>query len=492
MREFNRVMACFAVTGILIANCSMAQKNTKQSNREAEKAQSIKNIDSRYIYYKEKALQIWRFAEVGFQEVKSSALLQEIVKESGFTIQTGVAGMPTAFVATYGSGAPVVGILAEFDALPGLSQNAKPEKEPNDAVDAGHGCGHHLFGVASVAAGIELKNYLEKNKISGTIKIFGTPAEEGGSGKVYMARDGIFEGTDIVLHWHPDSKNGANPYTSLANKTAKFRFKGISAHASAFPEKGRSALDAVEAMDIMANMMREHMPSDARMHYVITSGGKAPNVVPDFAEVYYYMRHPRRDILMDLFDRLVKIAEGAALGTGTKMEYEVTGGVYELLPVDTLARVVRVNLATVGGVKYTAEEIEFGKKLQKSFIGTKPAISEAATIEEYIPMEPNNRSSGSTDVADVSWVVPTVGFRAATWIPGTPSHSWQAVACGGTEIGTKGMMVAAKTLALTGIDLFTQPVIIEKAKAAWKISRGAGFNYVPLIGNRKPALNYRD
>jgi aminobenzoyl-glutamate utilization protein B len=245
-------------------------------------------------------------------------------------------------------------------------------------------------------------------------------------------------------------------------------------------------------MDMLANMMREHMPSDTRMHYVITSGGKAPNVVPDYAEVYYYMRHPRRDILMDLFDRLVKVAEGAALGTGTKMEYEVIGGVYELLPVDTLARVMRSNILKVGGVNYSAEEIAFGKKLQESFIGTKPAISEAATIEDYEPASPENRSGGSTDVADVSWVVPTVGFRAATWIPGTPSHSWQAVACGGTEIGTKGMMVAAKTLALTGIDLFTQPKIIEKAKAEWQIARGENFKYVPLIGDRKPALNYRD
>jgi aminobenzoyl-glutamate utilization protein B len=297
---------------------------------------------------------------------------------------------------------------------------------------------------------------------------------------------------DIVMHWHPDSKNEANPYTSLANKTAKFRFRGISAHASGAPEKGRSALDGVEAMDYMANMMREHMPSDTRMHYVITDGGKAPNVVPDFAEVYYYMRHPRRDILMDLFDRLVKAGEGAAMGTGTKMEYEIIGGVYEVLPNDALSRVMHANLVQVGGVTYTHEEIAFGTILQKSFIGTVPPIEKAATIGEYKTMTVENRSGGSTDVADVSWVVPTVGLRVATWIPGTPSHSWQAVACGGTEIGIKGMMVAAKTLSLTGIDLFIQPALIEKAKAEWNSQRGADFKYVPLIGNRKPALDYRD
>lgn len=481
---------CFT---ILSFSQSFSQKNKAVLNKiDKDKTDVINTIDGKYEYYKQKALQIWNYAEVGFQEVKSSALLQQTLKDNGFNVQANVAGMPTAFVATYGSGSPVIGILAEFDALPGLSQNATPEKDPNSKLESGHGCGHHLFGVASAAAGIELKNYLEKNKINGTIKVFGTPAEEGGSGKVYMTREGLFNGVDVVIHWHPDSKNGANPYSSLANKTAKFRFTGISAHASAFPEKGRSALDGVEAMDMMANMMREHMPSDTRMHYIITTGGKAPNVVPDFAEVYYYMRHPRRDILMSLFDRLVKTAEGAALGTGTKMEYEIIGGVYEILPIDTLARVMRNNMIKVGGVKYTKEEIEFGKKLQKTFIGAVPDINEAETIEEYQPINQENRSGGSTDVADVSWVVPTVGFRTATWIPGTPSHSWQAVACGGTDIGIKGLMVAAKTLALTGIDLFTQQKIIDAAKSEWLKARGDNFKYVPLIGDRKPALNYRN
>ena len=470
----------------------VAQKTTNNIDKNLQQKEvAIKNLDSKYDDYKKQALQIWNFAEVGFKEVKSSALLQQTLKDNGFTVEAGVAGMPTAFVATYGEGKPIIGILAEFDALPGLSQNAKPEKDPA-GTSAGHGCGHHLFGVASAAAGIELKKYLQENKIKGTVKVYGTPAEEGGSGKVYMAREGLFKETDVVLHWHPDSKNSSNPYTSLANKTAKFRFKGISAHASGSPEKGRSALDAVEAMNFMANMMREHMPSDARMHYVITDGGKAPNVVPDYAEVYFYMRHPKRDILMELFDRLVKTAEAAALGTGTKMEYEVIGGVYEVLPVDALARVMHSNMVKVGGIKYTTEEISFGKKLQESFVGSKPDINEAAKVEPYKVMDEDNRSGGSTDVADVSWVVPTVGFRAATWIPGTPAHSWQAVACGGTDIGIKGMMVAAKTLSLTGIDLFTSQTLIDKAKEEWNKRRGTNFKYVPLIGNRKPALDYRD
>jgi aminobenzoyl-glutamate utilization protein B len=491
----NKLLLSTFFCGVFIccAFVTTAQKKKENPNSyTVSKETARKNIQDRYDYYKERALQIWNFAEVGYKEVKSSSLLQQTLRENGFTVEAGVAGIPTAFVATYGSGGPVIGILAEYDALPGLAQQAIPSKEKADG-NAGHGCGHHLFGVASVAGAIELKNFIEKNKVSGTIKVFGTPAEEGGSGKVYMVREGLFNGVDVVLHWHPDSQNGANPYSSLANKTAKFRFYGISSHAAGFPERGRSALDGVEAMNFMANMMREHMPSDTRMHYIITSGGKAPNVVPDYAEVYYYMRHPRRDVLMDLFDRLVKSAEGAAAGTGTKMDYEIIGGVYELLPVDALSRMVYDNMQKVSGVIYSTQELDFGKKIQESFLpGSRPAITDAAKIEEYKVVNEANRSGGSTDVGDVSWAVPTVGFRAATWIPGTPSHSWQAVACGGTDIGIKGMIVAATTISFSGIDLLTNPALLTQAKEEWQKNRGADFKYVPLIGNRKPALNYRD
>lgn len=491
----NKTLLAALICGVFICSSisTEAQKKKESSNlNTVSKETARKNIQDRYDYYKERALQIWNFAEVGYKEVKSSSLLQQTLRENGFTVEAGVAGIPTAFVATYGSGGPVIGILAEYDALPGLAQQAVPSKEKAEGI-AGHGCGHHLFGVASVAGAIELKNFIDKNKMAGTIKVFGTPAEEGGSGKVYMVREGLFNGVDIVLHWHPDSQNGANPYSSLANKTAKFRFYGISSHAAGYPERGRSALDGVEAMNFMANMMREHMPSDTRMHYIITSGGKAPNVVPDYAEVYYYMRHPRRDVLMELFDRLVKAGEGAAAGTGTKMEYEIIGGVYELLPVDALSRMVYDNMLKVGGVTYSDQEIEFGKKIQESFIsGNKPSISSAGKIEEYKVVNEANRSGGSTDVGDVSWAVPTAGFRAATWIPGTPSHSWQAVACGGTDIGIKGMIVAATTLSFSGIDLLTNPALLSQAKEEWQKNRGSDFKYVPLIGNRKPALNYRD
>jgi aminobenzoyl-glutamate utilization protein B len=461
-------------------------------DKEAMKVNAQKSLDTQYDGYKKIAHQIWDYAEVGYKEVRSSELLQTTLKNGGFKVEAGVAGMPTAFVATFGEGKPVIGILAEFDALPGLAHAAEPVKKPLAGKIAGHACGHHLFGTASVAAAIELRNTMVKNKMKGTIKVFGTPAEEGGSGKVYMARGGLFEGVDVVMHWHPDQANSSNPVSSLAVVSAKFRFKGISAHASGAPEKGRSALDGVEAMNNMVNLMREHVPQESRIHYVITEGGKAPNVVPDFSEVYYYVRNPRRDIVKNLFERVVKCANGAAMGTETTVDYEVIGGAFELLPIKVLAQAMHVNLSKVGGVTYTPEEIAFGKTLQETFVGkARPDIVAATKIQPYKD-DSYRPGGGSTDVGDVSWVVPTVGLRVACWTAGTPSHSWQAVACGGTEIGTKGMMVAAKTLALMGIDLLTDKTMIEKATAEWKESRGADFKYVPLLGNRKPALDYRD
>lgn len=469
-----------------------AQYTVLAQQKETLKNEVISNLDKQYDSYKKLALDIWDHAEVGYKEYKSSELLQKTLSASGFSVQAGVADIPTAFVATFGSGKPVIGILAEYDALPGLSQVAEPAKSPRAGKAAGHGCGHHLFGAASVAAAIELKNTLSKNKMSGTIKLYGTPAEEGGSGKVYMTRAGLFDGVDVVLHWHPGDGNSSNPSSSLANISAKIRFKGISAHAAGAPDRGRSALDGVEAMNNMVNMMREHIPQETRIHYVITDGGKAPNVVPDFAEVYYYVRHPKRDVVKDVFERVVKAAKGAAMGTETTVEYEIIGGVHELLPVKVLAKTMHDNLTKVGGVTYTTEEIAFGEKIQQTLITKiKPEINKASKVDPYLD-ESYRSGGGSTDVGDVSWAVPTVGLRTATWIPGTPAHSWQAVACGGTEIGTKGMMVAAKTLTCMAIDLLTDKSLIDKAAAEWKAARGNDFKYQPLLGDRKPALNYRD
>jgi aminobenzoyl-glutamate utilization protein B len=456
--------------------------------QDADKKKVLARIQQQESHYSAIAQKIWNFAEVGYKEKQSSALLQETLKQAGFTIESGVAGIPTAFVATYGQGKPVIGIMAEYDALPGLSQDSIPTKRSLGGA-SGHACGHHLFGTGSSAAAIAIKEWLKETGGKGTIKLYGCPAEEGGSGKVYMVREGLFNDADVMLHWHPSDANSVGVGSSLANKTGKFRFYGLSSHAAASPERGRSALDAVEAMDFMANMMREHVPSSTRIHYVITNGGKAPNIVPDYAEVYYYVRSPKRDIVTDVWNRLEKAAEGAALGTGTRYELEVIGGVYEILPNDNLASVMNSNLTTVGGYTLNPTELAFAKQIQQT-PGMLP--TDLASTSSVVPGRPDPSGGGSTDVGDVSWVVPTIGLGTATWVPGTTAHSWQAVAAGGMSIGKKGMMVAAKTIAATAMDLFKNPTLIDAAKAEWTKRKGAEFKYKALLGDRKPALNYRD
>ena len=448
----------------------------------------LQQLDSKTTFYGDIAQDIWELAEMGYQEEKSSALLQKTLKNEGFKITKGVAGIPTAFIAEYGTKGPVIAILGEYDALPGLSQKAVAKKE-SAGKKAGHACGHHLFGTASAAAAISVRNWLKANKIDGRIRFYGCPAEEGGSGKVYMTRAGLFDDVDVALHWHPSSVNAANPGAALANKSAKFRFYGVSAHAAGSPEKGRSSLDAVESMNYMVNMMREHIPQEARIHYVITDGGKAPNVVPDFAEVYYYARHNKRDVVIDIFDRIINAAKGAALGTDTTMDFEMIGGTHELLPNLTLQELMHNNLTSVGGFTYDAKERAFATEISKS-LGQD--VLNTKFSEGVVPFTKNARAYGSTDVGDVSFAVPTVGMGAATWVPGTPAHSWQAVASGGTSIGTKGMMVAAKTLTKTAIDLFSNTSLIEKAKAEFMEARGKDFKYIPLLGDRPPALDYRN
>jgi aminobenzoyl-glutamate utilization protein B len=461
------------------------------SGQKLTSSEVLERLNQRAEKYGTIAHTIWEYAEVGYQEEKSSSLLQEELKAAGFAVEAGVADIPTAFVATYGSGKPVIGLLAEFDALPGVSQEAVPEPQPRPGNNAGHACGHHLFGAASTAAATSLKEWLAANGGSGTVKLFGTPAEEGGAGKVYMVRAGLFDDVDAVIQWHPSDGNSADAGSTLSNKSAKFRFYGAASHAAAAPESGRSALDGVEAMNHMVNMMREHVPESTRIHYVITSGGEAPNVVPAFAEVFYYVRHPQMREVRSIFDRIVKAAEGAALGTETTMDYEVIHGSFNLMPNETLARVMHANLKKVGGITYTAEEQAFAEAIVLSLPeARRKPLSTAGDVQQF--RIPQKAYPASTDVGDVSWTVPTAGLRTATWVPGTPPHSWQAVAAGGTSIGTKGMMVAAKTLTLTGIELFTNPELCTQAKAELDRRRGADFKYEALLGDREPPLDYRN
>ena len=454
---------------------------------QTTKNQFQESIDDRAEQFETIAKSIWDWAEMGYQEEKSSSLLQQTLKEEGFSMQAGVAGLPTAFIAEYGSGSPIIGILAEFDALPGISQQVATVRKPIPNKDGGHACGHHLFGTASTAAAITIKNYLNKTKTKGTIRLYGTPAEEGGSGKVYMVRSGLFDDVDIVLDWHASDKNAASPVTSMANRSAKFRFYGYSAHAAGAPEKARSSLDAVEAMNFMVNLMREHIPDGSRIHYVITKGGNAPNVVPDFAEVFYYVRDFDVNILEDMWSRLINTAEAAALGTGTRMEHEIIHGNRPVLPNEVAQKVMYDNLVQVGGVSYTRAEQKFAKEIYKTLIDPSLSISSAKTIQPY----KFTKGKGSTDVGDVSWKTPTARLRVATWVPGTSAHTWQAVAAGGMSIGMKGMINASKVLVGAAIDLYNDPKTVKNAKKELIERRGPGFNYYSMLGDRNPPLDYR-
>jgi len=455
---------------------------------QADRTQILSTVDKGAPRLAQVAQEIWGYAEVGYQEHKSSALLQSELKKAGFKVEPGVAGMPTAFVASFKTGeGPVLAILAEYDALPGLAQAAEPARKPIAGV-AGHACGHHVFGAASVQAAIALSQWMKANGVKGEVRVFGTPAEEGGSGKVYMVRAGLFQDVDATLHWHAGDANDASQGVSLANISGKFRFTGASAHASAAPWRGRSALDGVEVMNAAVNMMREHVPDGTRIHYVVTDGGSAPNVVPEKAEVYYYVRHRDPQVVRDVTARLQKAAEGAALATETKVTFEQTGGVYNMLPNETLAKVMDQNLRQVGGVVWNAQERAFAEAMAKQLPANNARLESAAEIQ---PLRIGGDGGGSTDVADVSWVTPTVGMRAATWVPGTPAHSWQAVAAGGTSMAAKGGVVAAKTLALTGAALFREPALIETAKAELETKRGPGFAYKAMVGDRAPPLDYR-
>jgi aminobenzoyl-glutamate utilization protein B len=455
-----------------------------------DRDQMLRSMEVRAPQFGEISRQIWEYAEVGYKEHKSAALLAAELKKAGFRIEEKYAGIPTAFIASYGSGQPVIGILGEYDALPELSQETVPEHKPRVKGAPGHGCGHNLFGTASALAAITVKEWMQKYNIKGTLRFYGTPAEEGGGGKVYMARAGAFKDVDAVLHWHPGSSNAVSTGTTLANINAKFRFHGVASHAAGAPERGRSALDGLLLMNHAIEMLREHVPSSTRIHYIITKGGAAPNIVPAFAEGYVYARDADMTILDGVWERIVKCAQAGALGTETRMEMEIVNSVYNMLHNDPLARVIDRNLRTVGGVKYTDQERTFGESLQKTFGGGQaPAIASAEQVEAY---GATRGLGGSTDVADVSWLVPTGGFTAATYVPGTPGHSWQSTACSGMSIGRKGMMVAAKTLAFSAADLLVMPQVLAAAKQDFQ-KRTANHTYRSRVPATQGApLHYRD
>lgn len=451
-----------------------------------DKPSLYKSIDSRGESTWGAALKIWGWAEPGYQETKSSALLLGILEQAGFDIRRGVAEIPTAFTATFGEGKPVIGILGEFDALPGLSQQATPLRAPREGVAYGHGCGHHLFGAASMSAAIAIAEQIRSGHLKGTVRFYGCPAEEGGSGKVFMVQAGLFKDCDAVLHWHPGSTNSAGDRSSLARMAVKFRFHGKAAHAAGAPEQGRSALDAIELTNHAAQLLREHTPDLTRIHHVITAGGDAPNVVPSFGEVYYYIRHPRAEVVRGLYERLVLCARAGALATETKLEIKFEGGIYPVLPNSALSSVALGNLRELADLKYTAKETEFALRLREHL----PRPRTLDSIRRVISLQ-GEIGRGSTDVGDVSWAVPTTGFSTSCWVPGTPGHSWQAVACGGTTIARKGMNLAARVLAATAWDLYTNPDVLAAARADHRRQIGREPYRTLMQKGQKPPLDYR-
>jgi aminobenzoyl-glutamate utilization protein B len=430
---------------------------------------------------------IWGWAETGLEEVKSSKELQDLLSSNGFTVEAPVAGMPTAFVATYGSGQPVIGILAEYDALPGLSQDASPERTTRAGVMAGHGCGHSVFGTGSTGAAIAIKQALASGAIKGTVKLFGTPAEETGIGKTYMLREGAFKGVDTILSWHAGDSTAASWDFSKAIISVKFRFDGLAAHASTSPHQGRSALDAVELMNVGVNYMREHVKEDTRIHYVVTNGGGQPNVVPPSAEVWYYLRANKHTDVEEYFVWMQEIARGAAAMTRTKLvETRIDSDMHEVLPNRTLVEVIQKNLELVGAPKFDEREKAFARATQKD-LKPMPEIALSERVEP-LPSGPPHQGLHSTDVGDLTWFFPVGQLTAATYSYGAPGHSWQIVACTGTSIGEKGMMVAAKALAASAIDLYRSPDLIQRAREDQK-KMMAGQKYITLIpeGQRAPA-----
>lgn len=444
---------------------------------------------------------IWRYAEVGLREEKSAKCLADALEAEGFRVERGVAGMPTAFAATWGSGRPVIGFLGEYDALPGVSQDAVPTRKELERGGTGHGCGHNLLGAGAFAAAIGLKHELEKRNLPGTVKYFGCPAEENFSGKAFMARDGLFNDCDTCLTWHAGSVNRVWTGSSLANNAVNVTFHGRTAHAAGDPYNGRSALDALQLMNMGVEFLREHMPPRARVHYVITNGGGQPNVVPAVASAWYLVRAPRREEVDDLYARVIKCAEGAAMMTETRCEVELIKAIWNVLPNTTLETVLEESALRVGAPQFDEDDLAFAEEISKTFV---PGQREASLRKERLPAELfsqvlNNRwvlrpeepsdTEGSTDVGDVSWCCPTAQIRTACQALGTPGHSWQYAAQAGMSIGHKGMLAAGKILAEAGFELMTNPAVLAKAKEEFRRATGGRPYYSAIPKDHKPKFD---
>ncbi len=447
--------------------CSfMLSAQQKLPKKKAQIKKSIENHQSDLIGISDA---IWANAETAFEENESSKLLADYAEKNGFQVERGVAGMPTAFVATYGSGKPVIGVLGEFDALPGISQKALPTKEALDEGAAGHGCGHNLFGTGSLGAAIAIKELIEQGKIKGTIKFFGTPSEEKYFGKIWMVNEGLWDDVDVNISWHPSAEIKADTQSSLALVDFKVEFFGQAAHASADPWNGRSASDALELYTAGINYYREHVKPTVRMHYHIQDGGQVVNVVPDYARLWVRVRDTKRSGLMPVYERVMEMAEGAAILANVDYKISLISGIYELLVNRTGEEVMQKNLELLGPINYTTEEIAFGKKIQevtgKEQVGMDSKIKPLEDTKEH-------PGGGSTDVGDVSWNVANINLGVTTAPKDTPWHSWAVVACGGMSIGHKGMLYASNAMAMTMLDLFEDPKLVKSIKDEYLERKG--------------------
>lgn len=458
---------------INIIHFSFAQKN-ETSVLNSEKQFVIASVVKHEKELTNISDKIWGYAETAMKEKQSAKVLSDYAEAQGFKVTRNIAKIPTAFIAEYGSGKPVIGILGEFDALPGLSQKAQPVKEPLKQGMPGHGCGHNMFGAGSMGAAVAIKELIATGKLKGTIRFYGTPAEEDLAGKVWMAKDGVFNDLDVCLDWHPDYENKANMQSSQAVTDYTVSFKGKSAHAAADPWNGRSALDAAELFNIGINFLREHVKPSVRIHYVYKEAGKVPNVVPDTAAVWLWIRDSKRSGVTEIEERMKDIAKGAALMAGVKYNISLNNGLYELLINETGAKALQANMEMLGPVTYTKEENDFADKIMQEYGLEAKGINGAIKPLETTKADPDG---GSTDVGDVSYIVPEITLLATTAPYKAPWHSWVVVACGGMSIGHKGLLFASKALATTMVDLFQNEKLRRdirnefeqrKGKEVWK------------------------
>jgi len=430
---------------------------------------------------------IWMNAEIAFQENKSSKLLADYAESNGFKVDRGVAGIPTAFIATYGSGKPVISVLGEFDALPGLSQKTQGTKSPLAEGEAGHGCGHNLFGTASLGSAIAIKELMEQGKIKGTIKFLGTPAEEKFFGKLWMIEAGVWNEVDVNMSWHPAPEIKADVQSSMALVDFIVEFYGQAAHAAADPWNGRSASDALELYTTGINYYREHIRPTVRMHYHIQDAGQVVNVVPDYSRLWVRVRNTDRKGLMPVYEQVMKMAEGAAIMANVDYKISLVSGLYEVLVNRRGGEIMQQNLELLGPIKYTESEIAFGKKIQEETNKEQVGMDSGINPLEATKEDPDG---GSTDVGDVSWNVANINLGVTTAPKDTPWHSWAVVACGGMSIGHKGMTYASKALALTMVDLFEDPKKIEEVKSEFRERKG-DHKYKAMIPEGPPPINIK-